>query len=305
MNPIPEDLEAENQDSVADTRAEFRQPGIAEPDIIHRAIKGDEQAFATLVNIYRARVRNVIRKMVGHPDDTDDLFQETLLKANNALGSFKGDANFGTWLCAIAVNLSLDFLRRQKTWRTRAQVIYGNACFDDPQHLGSEVQQALSSLEFQFDVHEHIAYCWSCVARSVPPEENAALVYREFLGMGNRESAKEMGMSESVFRHTLSRARKRMQESFDDLCALVSKTGVCYQCIGLRDGCASASRGAEVPQQFTLEERIRFVGDAELDCGKSQSMHDLFYRRTNALEAQDFGDACEGSRCTHHQPRWD
>jgi len=267
-----------------------------EPALVEKAKTGDEKAFAVLVQIYRARLRNVIRKMVGHPDDTDDLFQDTLIKANGALGSFKGTSNFGTWLCAIGVNLTLDFLRKQKTWRSRAQVIYGNACYED-QTLGAEVYQAMSSVEFEYDVYEHIAYCWSCVARSLSAEENATLVFREFLGLTNREGAKRMGLSESVFRHTLARARKQMETNYQDLCVLVNKKGVCYQCSGLREGCTEDKRGAQVPQPLEMEQRIKIVNAAELDSGKSQSMHDVFYRRTLEMEEAGVGRADEVSVC--------
>jgi len=264
--------------------------------LVAKAQGGDESSFEVLVNMYRSRLRNVIRKMLGHPEDTDDLYQETLIKASLGIKSFKGDASFGTWLCAIGVNLCLDFLRKQKQWRVRAQVIYGNQCYETPE-LEAEVLSSMGSVEFEYDVHEHIAYCWSCVARSLPPEQNAALVYREFLGLGNRESAKKMRLSESVFRHKLADARKTMKENFEGLCALVNKKGVCYQCSGLREGCASERRGAPVPAALAMEERVKIVAQAELDCGKSQGMHDLFYRRTKDMECAGVGRADEDSKC--------
>lgn len=267
-----------------------------EKSIIDSAKCGDEKAFATLISIYRARLRNVIRKMVGHPEDCEDLFQETLIKANGALAKFKGDSNFGTWLCAIGVNLSLDFLRKQKLWRSRAQVIYGNQCYDNPD-WGAEVYHSTQQVEFEFDVFEHIAYCWSCVGRSLPAEQNAAIVLREFLELSNRECAKELKLTESVFRHTLSDARKAMQTKFDDLCALVNKSGVCYQCVGLRDGCAPEKQGSQPPVSFSLEQRIQWVKSANLDNGKSQNMHDLFYRRTKEVEDKCLGDENETSKC--------
>ncbi len=267
-----------------------------EPALVAKAKAGDEKAFAVLVKIYQSRLRNIIRKMLGHPDDTDDIYQETLIKAFKALNTYKGNSNFGTWLCAIGVNLGLDFLRKQKSWRSRAQVIYGNACYENDA-LGAEVYQAINAVEFEYDVYEHIAYCWSCVARSLPPEQNATLVYREFMGLNNRESANKMGLSESVFRHTLAQARQNMKDAFDDLCALVSKKGVCYQCSGLREGCPQEKQGKALPENLEMEQRIRFISQAELDCGKSQGMHDTFYRRTQQLEQQGHGSNNESSKC--------
>ncbi|TVZ38069.1 RNA polymerase sigma-70 factor (ECF subfamily) [Alteromonadaceae bacterium 2753L.S.0a.02] len=269
---------------------------LQEPELVTRAKEGDARAFETLVSFYRPRLRNVLRKMIGHPHDCDDLYQETLIKASKGLHGFKGDSNFGTWLCAIGVNLGLDFLRKQKAWRARAQVIYGNICHDDPE-WGGEVAAALSDDGFAFDVYEHIAYCWSCVARSLPAEQNAALVYREFLDMTNREAAKQMHLSESVFRHTLADARASMQARFDDLCSLVNKQGVCYQCAGLRNACAADKQGKAPPQPLQLEQRLEITSAAELDTGRSQSMHELFYKRTQQVESAEMGNANEASKC--------
>ena len=267
-----------------------------EESLIEHAKSGDSEAFATLLSIHKSKLRNIIRKMVGHPEDTEDIYQETTLKASQSINQYRGDALFSTWLCSIGVNTAMDFLRQQKAWRARAQVIYGNTCYEN-EELGMEVFNAMHDVAFEYDVYEHIAYCWSCVARSLSPEENAALVYREFFDLKNRESAKRMNMSESVFRHHLASAREKMKTRFDDLCVLVNKQGVCYQCSGLRDGCPEDKQGDPIPESLTGEQRIKIVGDAELDKGKSQVMHDLFYRRTKAIEEDGKGDETRASVC--------
>ena len=269
---------------------------IEDSSLVKNAMRGDVEAFNKLVVLHKPKLKNIVRKMVGHPEDTEDIVQEALIKANQAIKTFKGDSQFSTWLCSIGVNTALDFLRKQKQWRARAQVIYGNQCSRD-ESLGVEVYGVINQVEFEYDVYEHIAYCWSCVARSLEAEENSALMLREFLDLKNRESAKKMGVSESVFRHHLASARQKMRDRFEDLCALVSKKGVCYQCSGLRDGCASEKQGVPVPDGLVFEERIRIVDHANLDSGKSQAMHDLFYRRTQEIEDNQIGNENETSLC--------
>ncbi len=267
-----------------------------ESNLVLRAQQGAQDAFDTLASMHMARLRAVIRRMVGHPDDTDDLTQEALFKASQSLKSFRGDASFGSWLCAIGVNTATDFLRQQKRWRTRAQVIYGNQCHSD-EALQMEIANSLQTPDFQYDAIEHIAYCWTCVARSLDAEQNAALTLREFMGLSNHESAKTLNISESIFRHRLSAARKHMQATFDNLCALVNKKGVCYQCEGLREGMPENISGQTAPKAFSFEQRIEFVKNANLDSGSSRAMHDTFYRCTANLEQQGIGDANEDSLC--------
>jgi len=96
------------------------------------------------------------------------------------------------------------------------------------------VIDAFSQPDFAFEVREHIAYCFACVGRSLPADEQAALVLSDVVEMSARDAARVLGTSESVYRHRLSAARQLMTEKYEGLCALVSKTGICHQCKGLR-----------------------------------------------------------------------
>ena len=82
-------------------------------DMIARAARGDEKAFEILVNDTQKMVYNICLKMAENPEDALDLSQETYLKAWRALPQYKGESKFSTWLCRIASNTCLDFIRRQ------------------------------------------------------------------------------------------------------------------------------------------------------------------------------------------------
>lgn len=263
---------------------------------ITRARAGDRAAFDGLAQTNLRRLRGVVRKMIGHPEDTDEVVQESLLRAWEAVGRFRGDAGFGTWLCAIGVRCAIDHLRRQKRWRKEAQVVYGNECYTT-EALYAEVGNALTAPDHVFEAHEHIAYCFTCVARSLLPEQHAALVLREVMGLSNREAAEALGVSESVLRHHLSDARATMQKNFEGLCTLVNKQGICYQCKGLRDGTPEAQRGPEIPDVADLDRRFAVVREADTDAGLSQAMHDLFWRRIKEIEEQGIGSPVPLSNC--------
>ena len=75
--------------------------------LIERARFGDRAAFDALVTPVLPRLRRVVRELVGDPDDTNDLVQDTLLRAYEKIASFRGDASVTTWLVTIAVINSL------------------------------------------------------------------------------------------------------------------------------------------------------------------------------------------------------
>jgi RNA polymerase sigma-70 factor (ECF subfamily) len=121
-----------------------------------RAVADDEAAFEALLAKFKPQLRSVIRRMVGHPDDTDDLVQESALRAWESFGTFRGDSAFGTWLCAIGIRAAIDHLRQQKTWRAQAHVAYSNECFKDEQ-LQSEVMAVIADPAFTYEAKEHVA----------------------------------------------------------------------------------------------------------------------------------------------------
>jgi RNA polymerase sigma factor (sigma-70 family) len=71
-------------------------------------------AFSQLVRLYQRKVYSIVRKMVISHEDTDDIVQEVFVKVWNHIEDFKGDSQFFTWVYRIAVNESLNFLRKRK-----------------------------------------------------------------------------------------------------------------------------------------------------------------------------------------------
>ena len=80
--------------------------------------EGNEQAFNQLVIRYQEKVYWVVRRMIPDHDDADDITQNVFIKAYQSLHSFKGDSSFYTWIYRIAINLSLNEIRRKKFRQT-------------------------------------------------------------------------------------------------------------------------------------------------------------------------------------------
>ncbi len=270
--------------------------GTPDEDLLTAARSGDRAAFDRLLRGHERKLRAVIRRLVGHPDDTDDLVQESLLRAWRAMASYRGDANFGTWLCAIGTRAAIDHLRQQSPWRVRSQVAYANECAKSPE-LWGDIAGAFDAPDFVYEAREHLAFCFTCVGRSLEPEDHAALVLRDVLGFTNREAARMLDVSEGTFRGRLTRARQTMEERYEGLCALVNKTGVCYQCKGLRDAAPVGKKGGSVPVVTSFADRVAITRDADVDAGSSQKLHDASWRRTKEIEAAGQGSDEPETNC--------
>jgi RNA polymerase sigma-70 factor (ECF subfamily) len=258
--------------------------------------EGGRAAFDRLVAAALPKARGVVRRMVGHPEDTDDILQDALLKAWEAFKGFRGDAAFSTWLTTIASRLAVDHLRKAKRWRAEAQIAYANVAAAD-EVLGSEIVSAFADPDFSFEVREHVAYCFACVGRSLPPDEQAALVLGDVADMPARDAARALGVSESVYRHRLSAARQAMRDRYENLCALVSKTGMCHQCKGLRESAAEGRRGGPIPDVADYANRLAVVRDADFANGRTGAFHDIFWRRTREIEEAGKGATVPETNC--------
>jgi len=82
--------------------------------IIERCKQGDITAFDELVRRYEKQVYNFAYRMAGNYDDANDIASEAFIKVYNAIDTFRGDANFTTWLFRIVTNLYLDERKRSK-----------------------------------------------------------------------------------------------------------------------------------------------------------------------------------------------
>jgi RNA polymerase sigma-70 factor (ECF subfamily) len=243
----------------------------------------DRSAFADAVRPLEPRLRSYVARLVAHPADAEDLVQDTLARAMATLDSLRDPGAFRTWLFRIATRLCLDHLRRRSRWRVDAQIDGANHFVSTPS-LMSRLHEQAQAPDFRFDFREHIAYCFTCVGRSLPPEQQAALLLGDVFALSGREAASCLEMSESVYRHHLAAARKHMRSVYEDRCALVNKQGACYQCSALRDECPPARRGDpptllvgdDDEQRFAA--RLEVVAGADLAGGSSASLHRLLLK---------------------------
>jgi RNA polymerase sigma-70 factor (ECF subfamily) len=233
----------------------------------------DTEVFAARLPAALPRLRSAARRMIGHPQETEDVLQEALLRATRSLEDFREQSALETWLFSIVTRTAIDHLRARR--RFRAQVMI-DACDErGRQSMG----HAFTDPSVSFDVNEHIAFCFGCIGRTLEPEESVALVLREVIGLGNDESAKACGVSEPIFRHRLTTARTTMAGEYEGLCALVNKDGPCHQCKTLREVAPAAQKGPALPSApLTWDARTQIAGASGGEGTSYDSLRDYFAR---------------------------
>ena len=267
-----------------------------ETQLVERAVNGDEAAFGELVEPLRKPLFSYIYRMVTLRQDAEDLLQDVLVRVLQSLPSFRGESRFKTWLFGIATHACMDHLRSKKRWRAEAQ-LYGQYETEADENQVETLGALLHSPDFVFETREHIAFCFSCISRTLEPDEQAAIMLREVLGFSNQEAAKMVEVSEPVFRHRLSAARSRMTGSYEGLCQLINKTGVCWQCKGLHEFAGpghnsqelvqiEVAPGIEVTPESLFDSRLRIVREAGFPESKTRKMHDAFFEGLTRREEE-------------------
>jgi RNA polymerase sigma-70 factor (ECF subfamily) len=273
------------------------QPPLPHDDelkLVERAQQGDRAAFGSLVEPWRKPLFGYIYRMVTLRQDAEDLLQDVFIRVLEDIRSYRGEARFKSWLFGIATHACLDHLRKRKRWRVEAQLIGEREATANPENI-VHLRALMAGPGFTYETREHIAFCFSCIARTLEPEEQAAVMLKEVLEFTNQEAAAILRLSEPVFRHRLSDARAKMTQAFDGLCALINKAGVCYQCQGLREIAPENHRGPdvvkiEVAPGMTLtpdtlfDARAAIARSADLAGGTTRAMHDMFYTTLSARE---------------------
>lgn len=159
------------------------------------------KAFGMLVARYSEQLYWKIRRIVLVHEDADDVLQNTFLKAWNNLGSFHGDAKLSTWLYRIAVNESLDFLRRKK---------HVEAVSTD--ETGSGVANMLMADRY-FDGDATEALLQEAIA-SLPDVQRTVFTLRYYDEMKYSEMSRVLGTSEGALKASYHIAVKKISEYF-------------------------------------------------------------------------------------------
>ncbi|MBQ8047454.1 MAG: RNA polymerase sigma factor [Prevotella sp.] len=159
------------------------------------------QAFSLVVQEYSEQLYWKIRKLVVTHDDANDVLQNVFIKAWLNIDEFQGKSKLSTWLYRIAVNESLDFLRKQKSQRSMSadeDISVANRLLADDYFNGDEAQALLQ---------EAIAL--------LPDVQRTVFTLRYFDEMKYSEISKILGTSEGALKASYHLAVKKITDFFN------------------------------------------------------------------------------------------
>ena len=169
-------------------------------ELVNEVRNGKRQAFTELMRRYQERVYWTARRIVGSHDDADDIAQETFVRAYLALGDFRGDSSFFTWLYRIAVNLSLNAIRKQQVMEYLRQSDIINRFLPAQENPEKDLERE----EMHSLVDKAIA--------SLPEKQRAVFVMRYYDEMSYAEISKVLKTSIGGLKANYYHAVRKVQE---------------------------------------------------------------------------------------------
>jgi RNA polymerase sigma-70 factor (ECF subfamily) len=189
--------------------------------------------LTTEFDTFQGELKSFLLRMTASVQDAEDIVQDTYIKARAKLDTFRGESSLKTWIFSIASNLAKDLLKSKKRWPETVTDICRAEVLGNRQFFQEAMQIRETSPQGKFEIKEHIAFCFTCVSKSLPLEQHLALLLKEVYDFKVTEIATILNQTDAMVKYYLHVSRSRMIEIFDRRCSLINKQGICYQCTEL------------------------------------------------------------------------
>lgn len=195
------------------SRTAMDQPRTDEDQaLVTRAQSGDAAAFDELVVKYSPRLYGLVYNMTSNHEDTNDMLQDVFAKAYRAIKGFRGKSSFYTWIHTIAVNMTLNFLKKRGRRYHLSLDDVDSSIQNDKEFIeltstSSPVRQA-DLTELQRRLNEAMM--------KLSEEHRAVVTMFHIQGMPHAEISKILGVSEGTVRSRLFYANRQLQNYLDE-----------------------------------------------------------------------------------------
>ena len=180
--------------------------------LVVRVQKGDKAAFDLLVRKYQHKVAKLVARFVRDRSEVDDVTQEAFIKAYRAIGGFRGESAFYTWLYRIAVNTAKNYLDSLGRRPPNSDVeVEGAELIASGEGLRDQATPERALLT------DEIAATVNRVVESLPEDLRTAIVLREIDGLSYEEIAQVMDCPIGTVRSRIFRAREAIDDQLRPL----------------------------------------------------------------------------------------
>jgi RNA polymerase sigma factor (sigma-70 family) len=192
--------------------------------LVVRAKRGERDALEALIQRHQPWIYNIVLRMVGNPQDAEDVSQEVLLKLLTRLSTFERRSSFRTWLYRIVVNHVLTLRRRP--WERLFPSFEHQAGLMDGMGLAEPAVGEPGPEEQALEAETRVG-CMTAMLLCLDRVQRMALVLGAVFGVDSALGGVLMDTSPDNYRQILSRARKQLGNFMNDRCGLMNESNPC------------------------------------------------------------------------------
>jgi len=175
-------------------------------DLVRSALDGDNNAFGEIVRRYKNMVARTVKSMLGDVQQAEDVGQDTFIRLYKNLKDFRGDSKLSTYIQRIAINQSLNEIRRNKRFLS---LFYRS----DEKEDVKEIELPSGNEEREKDIKEFVNMAIS----KLDPDFRSVVVLRAIQGYSSKETAEILELPLGTVLSRLSRAKDQLKELLKDL----------------------------------------------------------------------------------------
>lgn len=176
-------------------------------ELVIKTQQGDPSAFDDLIRKYHPRLYGLIYHMTSNNEDTNDLLQDVFSKAYRSINTFKGNSGFYTWIHRIAVNMTLNFLKKRGRRQHSSLDDIDEHLENDPDFIAAakvaDPRTVINAQEFQKKLNEAML--------KLSPDHRAVVTLFDIQGMPQSEVAKILKTTEGTVRSRIFYAHRQLQ----------------------------------------------------------------------------------------------
>lgn len=182
-------------------------------DLVTSAQSGEMRAFDALIHRHGKKLYAMIYNMTSHHEDTNDLLQDVFAKAYHSLGKFRGQSSFYTWLYAIAMNMTLNFLKKRNRRSGLSLNDLDHAAISDPALIDTRVEANPIALNHLKNLQKRL----NEAMQELSVEHRAVVTMFDIQGLPHSEICQVLKVSEGTVRSRLHYAHQYLQSRLQDL----------------------------------------------------------------------------------------
>ena len=184
-----------------------KETNTPDTELIANALDGEQEAYQELLNRYQKTVFHIVVKIIRNSDDAQDLVQETFMRAFNTLASYRSEFRFSTWLCKIAANCSIDYLRKKKIKAYSMDKPFetkDGTVEVEIEDKGANPEETLFRKQQMISIEEAID--------SLPPKYKQVIIYRHHDDKSYEEISRIMNLPIGTVKARIFRARELLKK---------------------------------------------------------------------------------------------